>query len=211
MRIPNPAPSRPDPATFIVDDVSADKNRLSARRESETMPSRRRVPGMRSRSQGTNGMDVIRWLVRLPWLLATAIWRFLSALARETGWVLGRIFGRMSWQAPPWVIASAGTTRSFAGGVRRRPVLSAGVVVAALAVGLGTWQGFDGGADFGGRGRSADHARRARSIFYGRTVGRCASAHKNGQCQCGQTPPGRWADGTARVYFLGHFNEPFQI
>jgi uncharacterized protein YfaS (alpha-2-macroglobulin family) len=86
-------------------------------------------------------MDVIRWLVRLPWLLAMAIRGFLCALVHEIGWALGRVFGQMSWQAAPWMTASAGATRSLAGGVRRRPGLSAGVVVAALVVGLGAWQG----------------------------------------------------------------------
>ncbi|MEO7433444.1 MAG: MG2 domain-containing protein, partial [Dokdonella sp.] len=86
-------------------------------------------------------MDVIRWLVRLPLWLAQTLWALLCALFRALGWVGTRLFGRMSWQAAPWMTASAGATRSVAGGIRRRPGWSAGLVVAALAIGLGTWQG----------------------------------------------------------------------
>ena len=59
-------------------------------------------------------MDLLRFLLLLPVRLLGAVFRLLGAILRP-------VFGKVSWSAPGWAVATGGAIRrrprSFAGGL----------------------------------------------------------------------------------------------
>lgn len=87
-------------------------------------------------------MDLLRALARLPLLLIGGLWRLLAFVLRMLGLLLAAIFGRLSWQAPGWMLA--GERAGLAGWnvVRRNPGRSA-TLLGSLAVLIGAgWFGY---------------------------------------------------------------------
>ena len=73
-------------------------------------------------------MDLLRFLLLLPVRLLGAVFRFLGALLRP-------VFGKVSWTAPGWAVATGGA-------IRRRPRSFAGGLFAALILAVGGWFGW---------------------------------------------------------------------
>jgi alpha-2-macroglobulin len=84
-------------------------------------------------------MDLLRALARLPLLLVTGLWQVLAFVLRMLGMLLGVIVGRVSWQAPDWMLASERAGLAGWGVVQRhRTPVAAGLGALALAAG-GIW------------------------------------------------------------------------
>ncbi|HEY9133170.1 MAG TPA: alpha-2-macroglobulin [Dyella sp.] len=73
-------------------------------------------------------MDLLRFLLMLPVRLVRGLFGLL-------GLILKPLIGNVSWSAPSWAPATAGL-------VRRKPLQSAGVLVAALLLASGGWFGW---------------------------------------------------------------------
>lgn len=73
-------------------------------------------------------MDLLRFLLLLPL-------RLLRGLLAGLGLILRPLFGQVSWSAPTWLPVTGGW-------IRRRPVLAAGVLAAALVVAAAGWFGW---------------------------------------------------------------------
>jgi alpha-2-macroglobulin len=73
-------------------------------------------------------MDLLRFLLLLPVRLVRGLFGLI-------GLILKPLIGNVSWSAPAWAPATAGV-------VRRRPLQSAGALIAVLLVGFGGWYGW---------------------------------------------------------------------
>jgi len=73
-------------------------------------------------------MDLLRFLLSLPLRLVRGLLYVIALLLRP-------LIGNVSWSAPGWVPA----TGSF---VKRKPLHSAGIVLAAVAIAAGGWFGW---------------------------------------------------------------------
>lgn len=84
-------------------------------------------------------MDLLRALARLPLLLVVGLWRLLAFVLRMLGVLLGFIVGRVSWQAPGWMLATERAGLAGWGVVRRNPGRVAAVAGAIALLGTGGW------------------------------------------------------------------------
>src|ERR1700761_2136090 len=73
-------------------------------------------------------MDLLRFLLLLPVRLVRGLFGLIGLILRP-------LLGNVSWSAPAWAPATAGL-------VRRRPLQSAGALIAVLLVGFGGWYGW---------------------------------------------------------------------
>lgn len=69
-------------------------------------------------------MDLLRFLLLLPV-------RLLRALGYAIGLILRPLIGNVSWSAPGWMLA-----------VKRRPLHSAGALLALVLIAAGSWFGW---------------------------------------------------------------------
>lgn len=84
-------------------------------------------------------MDLLRALARLPLLLVSGLWRFVAFVLRLLGLLLGFVVGRVSWQAPGWMLASERAGLAGWGVVRRNPGRVALVIGAVAVIAGGGW------------------------------------------------------------------------
>ncbi len=84
-------------------------------------------------------MDLLRALARLPLLLITWQWRLLAFVMRMLGIVLAIVVGRVSWQAPGWMLAGERAGLAGWGVVRRNPGRVALVLGAIAVLAGGGW------------------------------------------------------------------------
>lgn len=84
-------------------------------------------------------MDLLRALARLPLLLVTGLWRFLTFVLRLLGQVLAVFVGRLSWQAPAWMLAGERAGLAGWGVLRRNPGRVAAAVGAIAVLATGGW------------------------------------------------------------------------
>lgn len=84
-------------------------------------------------------MDLLRALARLPLLLVIGLWRSLAFVLRMIALLLGAIVGRVSWQAPGWMLAAERAGLASWGAVRRNPGRVALVLGAIALTGGGGW------------------------------------------------------------------------
>ncbi|TDR48618.1 hypothetical protein DFR29_101238 [Tahibacter aquaticus] len=87
-------------------------------------------------------MDLLRALARLPLLLVLGLWRALAFVLRMLGLLLAVLVGKVSWQAPGWMLAGERAGLAGWGAVRRNPGRSAGIVGTLLVLGIGGWFGY---------------------------------------------------------------------
>ncbi|MBL8299271.1 MAG: alpha-2-macroglobulin [Rhodanobacteraceae bacterium] len=66
-------------------------------------------------------MDLLRALARLPLQLLVGLWRLLAFVLRMLATLLSVIVGRVSWQAPAWMLATERAGLAGWGAVRRNP------------------------------------------------------------------------------------------
>ncbi|HJU39308.1 MAG TPA: hypothetical protein VJ724_07010, partial [Tahibacter sp.] len=86
-------------------------------------------------------MDFLRALIRLPVALIVGLWRLVAFLLRMVGVALSFVVGRVSWQAPAWMLAVERGGIASARAVAANPGRTAAVVgTLALIVG-GGWFG----------------------------------------------------------------------
>ena len=69
--------------------------------------------------------------------LLNFIWNLPLMLLRIVGAVLSFFFGRLGWDAPPWMRAVGSGWQRLGGAVQARPARSAGILAAVLILGVG--------------------------------------------------------------------------
>ncbi|HSX59611.1 MAG TPA: alpha-2-macroglobulin [Tahibacter sp.] len=84
-------------------------------------------------------MDLLRALARLPLLLVAGLWRLVVFVLRMLGLLLGAIVGRVSWQAPGWMLATERAGLAGWGAVRRNPGRVAIVLGTVAVLAGGGW------------------------------------------------------------------------
>lgn len=76
-------------------------------------------------------MDFLKFLLRLPLLILRGIY-----------WILSRIVGDVSWQAPSWMRATGSVLQRSGRAIRARPGRSASLIIALFLVIGGGWFGY---------------------------------------------------------------------
>ncbi|WP_199099959.1 alpha-2-macroglobulin [Dyella sp. ASV21] len=74
-------------------------------------------------------MDLLRFLVLLPWRLVRGLFAGIGLLLRP-------LVGQLQWSAPAWMPATGGW-------IKRRPLQAAGTLVGAVALAVGGWFGWE--------------------------------------------------------------------
>ena len=74
--------------------------------------------------------------------LLNFIWNLPLMLLRLVGAVLSFFFGRIGWDAPPWMRALESGWQRLGGAVQAKPARSAGILVALLVLGVGGVVGY---------------------------------------------------------------------
>lgn len=84
-------------------------------------------------------MDLLRALARLPLVLVMGVWRLLAFVLRLLGRLLGIVVGRVSWQAPGWMLAAERGGLAGWGVIRRNPGRVAAVLGGIAVLAGGGW------------------------------------------------------------------------
>ncbi|HBH68005.1 MAG TPA: hypothetical protein DDY50_06790, partial [Erwinia persicina] len=87
-------------------------------------------------------MDVITFILRLPFTLLKALCWLLSRFFRMLGWLLRPLLGEVNWRAPRWVTPLKRSVARLEQGVERHPkkiALGVLLLIAAGVAGIYGW------------------------------------------------------------------------
>lgn len=87
-------------------------------------------------------MDVLRFLLRLPFTLLRAVGWTLSACLRVLGLLLTPLIGRVQWRTPGWLRFVGHSLLWAESGVNRYPKATAATLVLLAAAGAGSYYGY---------------------------------------------------------------------
>ncbi len=88
-------------------------------------------------------MDVLRLLLRLPFLLLKSIGWLISRVLRLLGRVLRPLLGEINWRAPRWAVAFGRGLTRLEQGTLRHPVIISLVLILLLGSAAATWYGWN--------------------------------------------------------------------